>query len=96
DWSPCRGGQGGGGAALLVGGRGRSPHSFFDEATNYFLMHPGILEIFSCEGYTIINETQEKHINRETLFEGTIVNIALSCDALYYRFSNETTSDLIF
>ncbi len=35
-------------------------------------------------------------MNRATFFEGTIVNIVLRCDALYYQFSNETPGESIF
>jgi len=44
----------------------------------------GKLEIFSDEGYIIVDECKEMCIKRKTLFQGTLVNITLQANQSYY------------
>ena len=53
------------------------------------------LEIFSHEGYALIDETQEIFMNRRT-FEGTLVNISFRCDKSYYHFASEVPEEPLF
>jgi hypothetical protein len=56
----------------------------------------GKLEIFSHEGYAMVDEKQEIFMNRETFFEGTLVNITFLCDESYYHLASEGVEELIF
>ncbi len=55
-------------------------------------VNQGKLEIFSHNGYAIIDECNESYQVRQTFFEGTLVNITLKCDESYYYL--ECNSDL--
>ena len=55
-------------------------------------LNQGKLEIFSHDGYAIIDKCNESYQVRQTFFEGTLVNITLKCDESYYYF--ECSSDL--
>ena len=55
-------------------------------------LNQGKLEIFSHDGYAIIDECNESYQVRQTFFEGTLVNITLKCDESYYYL--ECNSDL--
>ena len=35
-------------------------------------------------------------MNRQTFFEGTLINITLICDESYYRLASEAGEELIF
>jgi len=59
-------------------------------------LNKGKLEIFSHEGYALIDENQEIYLNREAFFEGTLVNITFRCDESYYRLTSEATNDTLF
>lgn len=47
-------------------------------------LNQGKLEIFSHDGYAIIDKCNESYQVRQTFFEGTLVNITLKCDESYY------------
>lgn len=55
-------------------------------------LNQGKLEIFSHDGYAIIDKGKESYQVRQTFFEGTLVNITLKCDESYYYL--ECNSDL--
>ncbi|MBI4681828.1 MAG: ATP-binding protein [Nitrospirae bacterium] len=67
-----------------------------DLLKNFVKINKGRLEIFSHEGYALISETQETFMNRDSFFEGTLVNITLQCDESYYRLSSEVVDEPIF
>jgi hypothetical protein len=67
-----------------------------DLLKEFVKLNKGRLEIFSHEGYALIDETQETFVNRQTFFEGTVVNITFRCDESYYRFASETPEGPIF
>jgi hypothetical protein len=67
-----------------------------DLLKEFVKLNKGRLEIFSHEGYALIDETQETFINRQTFFEGTLVNITFRCDESFYRFASETPEGPIF
>lgn len=52
----------------------------------------GKLEVYSNEGYGIIDENGERFQNCSISFEGTIFHITLRCDEKLYRFADEAES----
>ena len=50
----------------------------------------GTLEVYSQDGYALIEDGKEKFNNRRKFFEGTLVNITLRCDERYYRLADES------
>lgn len=67
-----------------------------DLLKEFVKLNKGKLEIFSHEGYALIDESHEIFMNRQTFFEGTLVNITLRCDESYYHFASETTDEPLF
>lgn len=55
-----------------------------DWLKRFVKMNKGKLEIFSHDGYVMIDKDQETYQNRQSFFEGTLVNITLLCDESYY------------
>lgn len=49
----------------------------------------GVIQIFSHDGYARIDRQGETYENAEPFFEGTLVQIRLSCDDKLYMLSNE-------
>jgi len=56
----------------------------------------GRLEIYSQNGYALIEGGKEKFSNRRRFFEGTLVNITLRCDKKYYQLVDEGPSGPLF
>jgi len=56
----------------------------------------GRLEIYSQNGYALIEGGKEKFKNRRNFFQGTLVNITLRCDERYYHFADESLADPLF
>jgi len=75
------------GTTTKVGGPGRG--NGLDLLKNFVQVNHGRLEIFSHEGYTLIDKSQEAHVNRATFFQGTMVNITFQCDERYYQLASE-------
>ncbi len=67
-----------------------------DLLKNFVKINKGRLEIFSHEGYALISETQEVFMNRDSFFEGTLINITLQCDESYYHLTSEVVDEPIF
>ncbi len=67
-----------------------------DLLKEFVKINKGRLEIFSHEGYALITETQEEFMNRDSFFEGTLVNITLQCDESYYHLTSEVINEPIF
>jgi formylmethanofuran dehydrogenase subunit E-like metal-binding protein len=63
-----------------------------DFLKQFICTNKGKLEIFSHDGYAIIDKCNESYQVRQTFFEGTLVNITLKCDESYYYL--ECDSDL--
>ncbi|MFH1674379.1 MAG: ATP-binding protein [Pseudomonadota bacterium] len=53
----------------------------------------GKLEVYSNEGYALIDKDGERFTNRTTSFEGTVFHITLRCDENLYRLANETNGN---
>ncbi|MCI0514979.1 ATP-binding protein [candidate division KSB1 bacterium] len=67
-----------------------------DLLKQFIQLNHGKLEVYSNEGYVIINANGENFDDRQTFFEGTIFHITLICDESYYQFADETEPDLPF
>lgn len=60
-----------------------------DLLKEFVTLNEGKLEIYSNEGYVIIDKNGERYENRNISFKGTIVHITLRCDERLYHFKNE-------
>ncbi len=67
-----------------------------DLLKEFIRLNHGRLEVYSNDGYAIIDESGERYSNRGTSFEGTILHITLYCDEQYYRFADEAQTDWPF
>ena len=67
-----------------------------DLLKEFVKINKGRFEVFSHDGYALIDETQEAYSNRQTFFEGTLVNITLHCDESYYRLASEAVDEPLF
>lgn len=70
-----------------------------DSLKKFVKMNEGKLEIFSHDGYVMIDKTQETYQGRQTFFGGTLVNITLKCDESYYSLDlldSEPDDDPLF
>ncbi|NJM00305.1 MAG: sensor histidine kinase [Synechococcaceae cyanobacterium SM2_3_2] len=56
----------------------------------------GKLEIYSCEGYALINQSVEEYKQSRVSFEGTLANISLRCNEAYYQLASECDDALLF
>jgi hypothetical protein len=63
-----------------------------DLLKEFVRINQGKLEIYSNEGYAIVDNSGVRFENRAILFEGTVVHITLRCDENLYRFSDETAA----
>ncbi len=60
-----------------------------DLLKDFVQVNQGKLEIYSNDGYAIIDHNGERYSNILSSFEGTIVHITLQCDENLYRFADE-------
>jgi hypothetical protein len=67
-----------------------------DLLSKFVTMNKGSLEIFSHYGYALIDQTGETYQERQTFFEGTLVNITLQCDERCYQCLPETDDEPLF
>lgn len=56
---------------------------------DFVRLNHGTLEAYSNDGYARIDDSEERYVNRETGFRGTIFHITLRCDEKYYHFADE-------
>ena len=61
-----------------------------DLLKEFIRLNQGRLEIYSNNGYAIVDKNGERFENRELTFEGTVVHITLRCDEKLYQFRDET------
>jgi hypothetical protein len=52
-------------------------------------INQGKLEVYSNEGYAVIDRDGERYENRDVSFNGTVVHITLRCDERLYQFRDE-------
>ncbi len=67
-----------------------------DLLKEFVRVNHGKLEVYSNEGYAIINESGGRFENRSISFEGTIFHITLRCDERLYQFADEAQDDMPF
>jgi hypothetical protein len=56
----------------------------------------GKLEIYSYEGYALIDQSVEQYSESRVSFEGTLANISLRCDEACYQLASECDSGPLF
>lgn len=67
-----------------------------DLLRDFVRLNKGRLEVFSHDGYAKITEAEEKYEARNSMFEGTILNISLQCDDRHYCFVEEVPNTPLF
>ena len=60
-----------------------------DLLKEFVRLNQGKLEVYSNEGYAVIDQSGELYKNNSDSFEGTIVHITLRCDENLYSFMDE-------
>lgn len=60
-----------------------------DLLKEFVRLNQGKLEIYSNDGYAIVDKDGERFENRDISFEGTAAHITLRCDENLYQFRNE-------
>ena len=60
-----------------------------DLLKEFIRVNQGKLEVYSNEGYAIVDKGGEHYVNRNMSFEGTIMHITLRCDETLYCFRDE-------
>ena len=56
-----------------------------DLLKNFVRINQGKLEVYSNDGYVLIDANNERYVNRRMSFEGTVFHVTLRCDESYYR-----------
>jgi len=67
-----------------------------DYLKQFVRRNQGKLQVLSHNGCATIDEKQEIYENRQTFFQGTLVNITLLCDELYYALDPELNDEPLF
>jgi hypothetical protein len=67
-----------------------------DLLQEFVIQNKGRLEMFSHEGYVSIADGKTSFSERDTFFEGTLVNISLRCDESYYCLASELGDEPLF
>jgi hypothetical protein len=67
-----------------------------DLLKEFIRLNHGKLELYSNEGYGVIDSTGEHYRNLPVWFEGTVFHITLRCDEALYQFANETADESPF
>lgn len=57
-----------------------------DSLKNFVKSKQGKIEIYSHDGYALIDADQELYQSAPTYFEGTLINITIKCDVNYHNF----------
>ncbi|MCP4701009.1 MAG: HAMP domain-containing histidine kinase [Gammaproteobacteria bacterium] len=60
-----------------------------DLLKEFIQLNQGKLEIYSNDGYAIVDKDGERFMNCDISFKGTVVHITLHCDENLYQFCNE-------
>jgi hypothetical protein len=67
-----------------------------DLLKEFIKINHGKLEVYSYDSHALIDKDRESYETRETCFEGTLINITLVCDELFYKFASEVLSEPLF
>jgi hypothetical protein len=62
----------------------------------FICVNQGKLEVYSNEGYALIDKNGEHFENLATSFEGTMIHITLRCDEKIYKLTQESYEELHF
>lgn len=74
--------------------QGGGPHGLgLDLLQAFVRINRGKLEMFSHEGYALVQSGVTIFDERPTFFEGTLVNISLRCDESYYCLASEAGAE---
>ena len=65
-----------------------------DLLKDFVRINQGKLEVYSNEGYAIVDKDGERYENRDISFEGTVVHVTLQCDENLYQFKDEAEPSL--
>ena len=87
NWALVRGNT----TSSAVMGRGLG----LDLLRDFIKVNHGKMEILSETGYLFIGE-QDRYLERNTKFSGTIVSITLRCDETFYKLASERSDVDIF
>ena len=60
----------------------------------FVFKNEGKIEVYSHDGYAVINNEVETYAVRSSHFPGTVLNIKFNCDNNFYCFANEHQGDL--
>ncbi len=64
-----------------------------DLLKDFIRLNQGKLEVYSNEGYVVIDQNGERFENRVSSFEGSVFYITLRCDEALYRFADEADDE---
>ncbi|MCU0542142.1 MAG: ATP-binding protein [Oscillatoriaceae cyanobacterium Prado104] len=64
-----------------------------DYLKRFVKINRGKVEFFSHDGYVAIDENHEIYQNRQTFFQGTLVNITLECDETLYVLTSDADDE---
>jgi len=64
-----------------------------DLLKEFVRLNQGKMEVYSNEGYVVIDQYGERFENRPVSFEGTVFHITLRCDEALYRFADEEDAE---
>lgn len=67
-----------------------------DTLKEFVKVNNGQLEVFSHNGYAIIDNNQESYQNRDSYFGGTLVNITFQCNNCSYSLMSEYSNQSLF
>jgi len=65
-----------------------------DLLKEFVQVNQGKLEVYSNDGYALIDKDGKRFTNITTSFEGTVFHITLRCDENLYRFADETNGNV--
>lgn len=67
-----------------------------DLLSEFVIINKGTLEIFSHDGYVLVDTKQKRFEDRRQFFEGTLVNITLKCDESCYTSTSQSDDESPF
>jgi len=67
-----------------------------DLLKKFVQVNQGKLEVYSNDGYALIDKNGECFSNITTSFEGAVFHITLHCDENLYRFADEINGNVLF
>jgi signal transduction histidine kinase len=62
----------------------------------FIKINKGQLEVFSHEGYALVDSSRDRYLTRKSYFGGTLVNVSLVCDERQYCLFSEISKEPLF